>query len=66
MIKGREEESLQALAKLHANGNTEDDFVRGEYQEMKQKVIEEANVNKGWALVSRSHLPKSHVLSTDL
>lgn len=55
MIKGRNEEALRNLARLHSRGNINDLFVQGEYQEMEAKVQEEATNEGGWSMVS--HLP---------
>lgn len=52
MIKGRGEDALKSLARLHARGNINDHFVQGEYQEMQTKVTEEAAMEGGWSLVS--------------
>lgn len=52
MIKGREEEALVVLAKLHARGNQNDAFVRGEFAEMRETVRREAAEEKGWSEVS--------------
>ena len=48
MIKGREEEALQALARLHARGNCNDLFVRGEFAEIREKITEEAKIESSW------------------
>lgn len=56
MIKGREEESLRVLAKLHARGNVQDAFVRAEFAEMRLAVQKEAAEEKGWAEVRTSFL----------
>ena len=48
MIRGREEEALLNLAKLHANGNLHDAFVKAEFAEMKMKITEEAQLEQGW------------------
>jgi hypothetical protein len=48
MIQGREEEALLNLAKLHANGNVHDAFVKAEFAEMKMKIREEAELEQGW------------------
>lgn len=55
MIKGREEEALHNLAKLHARGDINDPFVRGEFEEMRRKVHEEAANEAGWGAVHPSH-----------
>lgn len=59
MIKGRNEEALRSLARLHSRGNINDLFVQGEYQEMEAKVQEEAASEGGWSMVSR-RLPSCH------
>lgn len=48
MIKGREEESLQTLARLHARGDTTDAFVVAEFHEMRESVRREQEVKTGW------------------
>lgn len=52
MIRGREHEALQTLARLHANGDTTDEFVQSEFQEMQSKVHVEAEIQSGWKEVS--------------
>jgi hypothetical protein len=56
MIKGRHQDALHSLARLHSRGNINDQFVQGEYQEMLSKVQEEASMDGGWSLV-RPHRP---------
>lgn len=51
MIRGRPEEALTNLARIHARGNQNDAFVIGEFREMKGKVEQEARVNQSWGLV---------------
>ena len=36
------------MAKLHANGNLHDAFVKAEFAEMKMKITEEAQLEQGW------------------
>lgn len=58
MIKGRGEDALKSLARLHSRGNINDHFVQGEFQEMQTKVAEEASLDGGWGLVRAvSHTP---------
>jgi hypothetical protein len=52
MIKGRKEEALQVLARLHARGDTSDTFVQAEYAEIEAKVTAESQVRSGWVEVS--------------
>lgn len=52
MIKGRKEEALRNLARLHARGDTQDVFVQAEYAELDAKVSAEAQVRSGWVEVS--------------
>jgi hypothetical protein len=54
MIKGRHEDALKSLARLHSRGNINDQFVQGEYQEMLSKVQEEAAAEGGWGQVGVS------------
>lgn len=56
MIKGRKEEALQVLARLHARGDTSDTFVQAEYAEIEAKVTAESQVSSGWVEVSKSSL----------
>ncbi|OCF54382.1 glucose transporter [Kwoniella mangroviensis CBS 10435] len=60
MIKGREEDALRTLARLHARGNQNDAFVLGECHSMKQKVGEEAQTDQSWGLIfkDRTNLRK--------
>lgn len=51
MIKGREDEALHVLAKLHARGDTNDPLVLGEFHDMKDKVLTEAAVKSGWGQI---------------
>lgn len=57
MIKGRDQEALHTLARLHARGNINDEFVRGEFDLMRAKVLEEAAMNQSWSLVSQLESP---------
>jgi hypothetical protein len=52
MIKGRKEEALFNLARLHARGDTSDVFVQAEYAELDAKVSAEAQIRSGWVEVS--------------
>lgn len=60
MIKGRDQEALHTLARLHARGNINDEFVRGEFDLMRAKVLEEAAMNQSWSLIfsNRTNLRK--------
>nr|XP_018267441.1 glucose transporter [Kwoniella dejecticola CBS 10117]OBR89599.1 glucose transporter [Kwoniella dejecticola CBS 10117] len=51
MIKGRDEDALRTLARLHARGNTNDPFVRGEWLAMKEKLGQEAAIDQSWSLI---------------
>ncbi|OCF40858.1 glucose transporter [Kwoniella heveanensis CBS 569] len=62
MIKGRQEESLRALARLHASGNIEDPFVQGEFMEMRSKVTEEASMQASWSDIFRNRTNARKVL----
>jgi MFS family permease len=44
--KGREEEALAILAKLHANGDENDELVQLEYREIRQTLAQEKEVAK--------------------
>lgn len=48
MAKGREEDCLKALARLHARGDVTDLFVVAEAAELKLAVEHERNVKSGW------------------
>ena len=63
MIKGRHEDALKSLARLHSRGNINDQFVQGEYQEMLSKVQEEATMEGGWALVRRLATHPSYIFT---
>lgn len=54
MLRGRHEESLQTLARLHSQGDINDALVLGEYYAMKSAVDEEAELERGWAGVRSS------------
>lgn len=49
MLVGREEESLQSLARLHASGDVTDPFVVNEFAEIKAKVTKERMTDSGWS-----------------
>lgn len=51
MLKGRKEEALRNLARLHARGDTSDTFVQAEYAELDAKVSAEAQIRSGWVEV---------------
>ena len=57
LIKGREEESLATLARLHARGDINDAFVRGEFEEMKSKLRVEAESQATWSQVGIDNPP---------
>jgi Sugar (and other) transporter len=44
--KGRDEEALAILAKLHADGNEQDELVQLEYREIRQTIAQEQEVAK--------------------
>ena len=48
MAKGREEDALQSLARLHARGDTTDRFVRAELDEIKAAIEIERQSELGW------------------
>ncbi|TKY90292.1 hypothetical protein EX895_000290 [Sporisorium graminicola] len=54
MSKGREEEALRSLARLHARGDTTDVFVRAELAEIKAKLAEEKGTASGWSEIFNS------------
>jgi hypothetical protein len=51
-MKGRNEEALATLARLHARGNMNDALVQGEYHDMKTQTEMEASLDQSWSLVS--------------
>ncbi|WWC66114.1 uncharacterized protein I206_100014 [Kwoniella pini CBS 10737] len=51
MIKGRDQDALRTLARLHARGNENDPFVQGEWLAMKEKLGQEASVDQSWGLI---------------
>ncbi|KAJ9113999.1 hypothetical protein QFC22_005817 [Naganishia vaughanmartiniae] len=53
MLKGRKEEALHNLARLHARGDINDAFVQAEYAELDAKVSAEAQIHSGWVEVFR-------------
>ncbi|KAJ9102870.1 hypothetical protein QFC19_004598 [Naganishia cerealis] len=53
MLKGRKEEALQNLARLHARGDVNDVFVQSEYAELDAKVSAEAQIRSGWVEIFR-------------
>jgi hypothetical protein len=57
MLRGRHEDALSTLARLHSQGDTNDPLVLGEYYAMKGAVDEEAELEQGWAGVSLSMGP---------
>lgn len=65
MIKGRHEEALKSLARLHARGNINDHFVQGEYQEMETKVQQEAINEGGWSQIFKDRYNLRKVILRD-
>ncbi len=55
MLKGRKDECLNSLARLHARGDVNDAFVVAEYEELESKVTEEARNESGWMDVSSGY-----------
>ena len=49
MTKGREEDALRSLARLHARGDTSDVFVRAELAEIKAQLAVEKGTASGWS-----------------
>ncbi|KAI9314228.1 general substrate transporter [Dichotomocladium elegans] len=61
--KGRYDEALQTLAKLHANGDVNDPFVRREYDEIMEQIkFEETKGMKSYREVFRSPSTRKRVL----
>lgn len=59
MAKGKNDDALRNLARLHAQGNIEDPLVQGEFQAMKDVIDMEAEIDQSWRLVSdRVQLPR--------
>lgn len=54
LVKGRREESLNTLARLHARGNINDAFVQGEFLAMNESLEAEAGIKQSWGVVSTS------------
>lgn len=54
MIKGRQEEALHTLARLHARGNVNDPVVVGEFHAIKTQMEELSALDQGWGQVSYS------------
>jgi hypothetical protein len=52
-MKGRDEDALNTLARLHARGDVNDDLVQGEYQDMKLSIDQEAGLDKSWSNIFR-------------
>jgi MFS family permease len=46
LSRGRNTEALQVLARVHANGDREDEYVRAEYAEIKEKFEWEQTIKK--------------------
>ena len=46
LSKGRDKDALQVLARVHANGDQDDEYVRAEYAEIKEKFEWEQTVKK--------------------
>ena len=51
MIKGRNEEALHTLARLHARGNINDGVVVGEYTSIKTQLEEAGAMDQSWGQV---------------
>ncbi|KAJ1043077.1 hypothetical protein NDA14_006275 [Ustilago hordei] len=60
MTKGREEDALRSLARLHARGDTSDVFVRAELAEIKAQLAVEKGTASGWSEIfsSRQNIRK--------
>ncbi len=54
MSKGREEDALRSLARLHARGDTSDVFVRAELAEIKAQLAIEKGTSSGWSEIFNS------------
>jgi len=53
MIKGRNEEALHTLARLHARGNIHDPVVVGEYTTIKALLEEDGALDQSWGMIFR-------------
>lgn len=61
--KGRYDEALQTLAKLHANGDVNDPYVRMEYDEIMEQIkFEETKAVKSYAELFRSPSTRRRVI----
>ncbi|SPO49290.1 uncharacterized protein PSANT_06981 [Moesziomyces antarcticus] len=54
MSKGREEDALRSLARLHARDDTSDVFVRAELAEIKAQLAIEKGTSSGWSMIFNS------------
>jgi hypothetical protein len=50
--KGRHEDALRSLARLHARGNVNDSLVQAEYESMRLQTEADASLDQSWRLVS--------------
>ena len=51
MIKGRQDEALQTLARLHARGNVNDPVVVGEFTAIKAQLEEAGALDSSWSAI---------------
>ncbi|KAG2227453.1 hypothetical protein INT45_007478 [Circinella minor] len=62
VLKGRTDEALETLAKLHANGDVNDPYVRKEFDEIMEQIsFEEKNAMKTYREVFRSPSTRKRV-----
>ena len=64
LSKGRDADALQVLARVHADGNESDEYVLGEYAEIKEKLDWEQTVPKPTYLAllfSRKHARRTYI-----
>lgn len=53
MMKGRHEDALKTLARLHARGNVNDPVVVGEYTNIKALIEEDGAIDQSWGVIFR-------------
>ena len=66
MIKGRSDEALLTLARLHARGNINDPVVVGEYTSIKTQLDEAGAMDQSWGQVRTTPFLKGGISSRQI
>lgn len=61
MSRGKDEQAFKILAKYHANGNEQDEFVKSEFNEIKASIAVDASGKGRWADLFKTSASRKRV-----